>query len=113
MGMMGIMVNGMTGEGMCLTLEERMRTAEKWMEASRKYDMKMLLNIGGMDLIDVYTMAEHAERMKVDAVMLMPDLFFKPRTEDDLMMYMKDVMMRMPTRPTYFYHIPMMTGVYS
>lgn len=113
MGMHGVMCHGMTGEGMCMTLDERMKSCEKWMEVTRKYDMKMLLNIGGMDLPDMYMMAEHAERLKVDAVMLMPDLFYKPMCEEDLMMYMKDMMMRMPTRPMYYYHIPMMTGVHS
>lgn len=112
MGMQAIMVNGFTGEGNCLTLEERMRTAEKWMESTRKYDMKMLLNIGGMGLPDTYQLAEHAEKIKVDAVMLLPDLFYRPMAEEDLMMYMKDIMMRMPTRPTFYYHIPMMTGIY-
>lgn len=96
-----------------MNLEERMRSAEKWMEASRKYDMKMILNIGGMDLPDVYEMAEHAEKIKIDAVMLLPDLFYRPMMEEDLMMYMKDIMMRMPSRPVYYYHIPMMTGIYS
>lgn len=113
MGMHGVMVHGMTGEGMCMTMEERMRMTEKWHECTRKYGMTMLLNIGGMDLPSVYMMAEHAEKLKVDAVMMMPDMFYKPMTEEDLMMYMKDVMMHMPTRPCMYYHIPMMTGVHS
>jgi len=111
MGMHGVMVHGMTGEGTVMTMEERMRMTEKWHEATRKYDMKMLVNIGGMDLPSVYMMAEHAEKLKVDAVMMMPDMFYKPMTEEDLMMYMKDVMMHMPTRPVMYYHIPMMTHV--
>lgn len=111
MGMHGVMINGMTGEGTVMTLDERMRLTEKWHEITRKYDMKMLVNIGGMDLSSVYMLAEHAERLKADAVMLMPDLFYKPMTEEDLLMYMKDIMMHMPTRPVLYYHIPMMTGI--
>jgi len=111
MGMHGVMVHGMTGEVTTLKLEERMKLTEKWMEVTRKYDMKMLLNIGGTDLTDIYTMAEHAEKLKIDAVMVMPDLFYRPYAEEDLVMYIKDICMRMPTRPVFYYHIPMMTGV--
>lgn len=111
-GMHGVMVNGMTGEGMTLTMDERKRITEKWFEVTRKYDMKMLLNIGGLDLAEIYELAEHAEKIKVDAVMLLPDLFYKPRTEEDLVMFMKDITLRMPTRPVFYYHIPMMTDVY-
>lgn len=111
MGMHGVMVNGMTGECTTLTMMERKKLTEKWLEVTRKYDMKMLLNIGGSDLTDMYEMAEHAEKLRVDAVMVMPDLFFKPCVVEDLVMYIKDICMRMPTRPLFYYHIPMMTGV--
>lgn len=103
----------MTGEGMCMTMEERMRMTEKWHECCRRHGMKMMVNIGGMDLPSVYMMAEHAEKLQVDCVMMMPDMFYKPMTEEDLMMYMKDVMCHCPTRPMMYYHIPMMTGVRS
>lgn len=112
MGMQGVMVNGMTGEGMTLTMDERKQLTEKWMEVTRKYDLKMIVNIGGMDLPEIYELAEHAEKIKVDAVMVMPDFFYRPRTEEDLLTYIKDIYTRMPTRPLFYYHIPMMTEVY-
>lgn len=112
MGFAGVMVLGSTGEGMTLTVDERMKLTEKWFEVTRKYDLKMLLNIGGLDLPEVYLLAEHAEKLKVDAVMVMPDLFYKPKTEEDLVYYIKDIVLRMPTRPVFYYHIPLMTEVY-
>lgn len=111
MGMQGVMIHGMTGEGMSMTLDERMQLTEKWHQITRKLGMTMLVNIGGMDLPSVYMMAEQAERLQVDAVMLTSDLFYRPIIEEDLMMYMKDVMMRMPTRPVLYYHIPMITRI--
>lgn len=111
-GMHGVMVHGMTGEGMTLTVEERKRLTEEWFKVTRKYDLKMLLNIGGMTLPDIYELAEHAEKLMVDAVMVMPDLFFKPMIEEDLVKYIKDIVMYMPTRPLMYYHIPMMTDVH-
>lgn len=111
MGMQGVMIHGMTGEGMSMTLDERMQLTEKWHQITRKLGMTMLVNIGGMDLPSVYMMAEQAERLQVDAVMLTSDLFYRPIIEEDLIMYMKDVMMRMPTRPVLYYHIPMITRI--
>lgn len=110
-GMDAVMVHGMTGEVTTLTTDERMKLTEKWMEVGRKYDMKVFLNIGGTDLPEVYTLAEHAEKLKVDAVMVLPDLFYKPKTEEDLTLYLKDIAKRMPTRPMFYYHIPLMTDV--
>lgn len=112
MGMHGVMVLGLTGEGMTLTLEERKKLTEKWFEVTRKYDLKMLVNIGGFALPEVYEFAEFVEKLKVDGVLLLPDLFYKPKTAEDLMLYLKDIMVKMPTRPTFYYHIPMMTDVY-
>lgn len=113
MGMNGVMVNGMTGEGMTLTVDERKQLTEKWLEATRKYDMKMIVNIGGTNLPSVYELAEHAEKVKVDAIMVLPDLYYSPKNEGDLVAYIKDVVAYAPTRPLFYYHIPMMTNVYS
>jgi len=111
-GMHGVMVLGYTGEGMVLTVEERKRVAEEWFKVTRKYDLKMLLNIGGMTLPEVYELAEHAEKLMVDAVMVLPDLFYKPYYVEDLVKYIKDIHMYMPTRPLMYYHIPFMTDVH-
>lgn len=110
--MHGVMIHGVTGEGMCMTVHERMQMTEKWHECTRKYGMTMLVNIGGMDLPSVYMLAEHAEKLKVDCVMIMPDMCYKPMTEEDILMYMKDIMKRCPSIPMMYYHIPMVTDVH-
>jgi len=111
-GMHGVMVNGITGEGMTLTVDERKRLAEEWFKVTRKYDLKMLLNIGGMPLPHIYELAEHAEKLMVDAVMIMPDTFYHPYSIEDMVMYMKDIATRMPTRPIMYYHMPSMTHIH-
>lgn len=111
-GMHGVMVNGFTGEGMVLTVEERKRVAEEWYKVTRKYEMKMLLNIGGMALPEIYELAQHAEKLQVDAVMVLPDNYYKPYVVDDLVKYIKDIHAYMPSRPLLYYHIPFLTNVY-
>lgn len=112
-GVHGVMVNGYTGEGLTLTVDERKKLAEEWFKVTRKYDLKMLLNIGGMSVPYVYELAEHAEKLMVDAVMIMPDMYYKPMMIEDLVKYMKDIMMYMPTRPMFYYHIPLYTEFHS
>ncbi|XP_055298499.1 N-acetylneuraminate lyase B-like [Sitodiplosis mosellana] len=107
----GVFVNGVTGEGTCLRIDERKRLAEEWFKVCRKYSLTMTLCIGGCDIVDVYYLCEHAEKLGVDSIVLMPDLFYKPKIEEDLVEYFKNVCKYCPTRPVYYYHIPEYTYV--
>lgn len=53
-GVQGIFVNGWTGEGMTLTFDERIKTAEVWFKVAQKYGMKMFLFLGGLPLPEMY-----------------------------------------------------------
>lgn len=110
-GVHGVLINGTSGEGTCLRLDERKRLAEEWLKASRKHGLVYMLQIGGASIYDVYDMAEHAEKIGVDCVLCLPELFFKPKIEEDLVDYIKGIAKYCPTRPFYYYHIPRMSGV--
>lgn len=109
--MHGVMVNGMSGEGMTLRVEERKRLAEEWFKVAKKHSLKMLLNIGGTNVADVYDMAEHAEELGVEGILVLPDLFYRPTVEEDMVMYMRDVAAYAPNTPLLYYHIPTMTNI--
>lgn len=96
-----------------MRLGERIKLAEKWRESTLKYDLKMIVNIGGQNLTDILQLAEHAERIKVDAVMLYPDLSNKPQTEEDMVTFMKTVTSHMPNLPVFYYHNPTWTKISS
>lgn len=110
-GIHGILVNGAAGEGTTLRVDERKRLAEEWLKVCRKNGIVMMLAIGGVGIADVYDLLEHAERIGVDAVVILPDLFYKPNVEEDLVDYIKDVTKHSPSRPIYYYHIPELTSV--
>lgn len=110
-GVDGALVNGTSGEGSCLRLDERKRLAEVWLKACKKYGVTLMLQIGGCDVLSVHELAQHAEKIGVDCVLCLPDLFFKPKIEEDLVTYIKNVAHYCPTRPLYYYHIPRMSGV--
>lgn len=111
-GIQCVLVNGVTGEGTCLRIDERKRLAEEWLKVCRKYGIKMVLCIGGCGIADVYDLCEHAEKIGVDCITLLPDLFYKPKIEGDLVEYFKYVCKHCPTRPVYYFHIPEYTKVH-
>lgn len=110
-GIEGVLVNGTSGEGSCLSIDERKCLAEEWLKACRKYGAVMMLQIGGCYMEGVFELAEHAEKIGVDCVLCLPELFFKAKIEEDLIDYIKNVSSHCPTRPFYYYHIPRMSGV--
>lgn len=70
---------------MTLTIDERKRVAEEWVKVGTKYSFKVFLVLGGTTLAELYNLAEHAEKIKVDAVLVYPDNYYrKYMTEDDL-----------------------------
>lgn len=111
-GMHGVIINGYTGEGMTLRLDERKRLADEWFRATRKHQLKMLLNIGGAAIADVHELAEHAEELGVDGLSVLPDLFFRPTVEEDLLHYVRDVAEYAPSIPIFYYHVPVFTTVH-
>lgn len=110
-GIKGVLVNGTTGEGVCQRIDERKRNFEEWSSSCSKYDLKCMVQIGGSAISSVYNLAEHAEEKKADAVLCLPDLFFKPTCEEDLVDYLKTVAEHCPNRPFFYYHIPSFTKV--
>lgn len=110
-GIKGVLVNGTTGEGTCLSVVERKCVTEEWVKVCRKFEMVCMVQIGGTCIADVYELAEHAEKFGVCAVLCLPDLFFRPTCEEDLVDYIKNISYCCPTRPMYYYHYPAFTGV--
>lgn len=55
--------------------------------------------------------AEHAEKLKADGMMTLPELYYKPRTAEQLVGYLQSVSEAAPNLPLIYYHFPMMTGV--
>lgn len=110
-GVTAILVNSAIGEGTCLRVDERKRMAEEWLKVCRKHELMCMVQIGGCCVADVYDLAEHAEHIKVDACICLPDLMYRPRCEEDLVQYLKDVGQYCPTRPLLYCHIPILTKV--
>ncbi|KAJ6638880.1 N-acetylneuraminate lyase A [Pseudolycoriella hygida] len=110
-GVDGVLVNGTSGEGMSLSVEERKQTAERWQKVANELKITTMIQIGGAPYADVIELAIHAESIKVDSILCLPELYFKPKTEEELVKYLKDISEFCPTTPLLYYHIPWMSGV--
>lgn len=52
---------------------------------------------------------KHAEKVGADALLCLPDLFFKPKSEDELIEYLELVGHSAPNTSLFYYHIPSFT----
>jgi N-acetylneuraminate lyase len=104
-----LLVNGTTGEGTSMNLDERKKVTEKWWKSCEHYDMLMMVQITGCSFSDAIALAKHAESLRVHGVLCLPELYFKPKTADHLVKYLKNIAVYCPNTPIYYYHIPMFT----
>lgn len=107
----GILVNGTSGEGMSLNVIERKKVTQKFFDACKHFDVVMMVQISGCPFADVIELARHAEEIGVHGVLCLPELYFKPKTVEHLVKYLKDIASQCPITPLYYYHIPMFTDV--
>lgn len=108
-----VLVNGTSGEGMLMNVVERKQVTEGWKKACDANDIVLMVQIGGAPYPDVVELAIHAEKLGVDAVLCLPELYFKPKTPEKLTEYLKNVAINCPNTPFFYYHIPMFSDVNS
>lgn len=109
-GVSGIYINGTTGEGVALSVEERCHAAEAYVRAAES-KLATVIQVGHECLTEAVALARHAGGLPVDAISATPPCYFKPATLDDLLDYLEPVAAAAPEKPFYYYHIPAMTGV--
>lgn len=109
-GVAGVFINGTTGEGLLLTLEERKRLAEAWIQ-HQKPDFHVIIHVGATSIEDSLELTRHADGMGAYAVSTMAPLFLKPANVSALIDYCAAIAQEVPNLPFYYYHIPQITNV--
>lgn len=108
----GAFICGSTGEGVSLTMEEKMRVAEAWARCNQaKKELTVMQLVGGTCIADCITLAKHASSVGVDAISFVAPYYFKPANVDMLAACCAEIAAAVPELPFYFYHIPVLTGV--
>lgn len=106
----GAFICGTTGEGVSLTIEERLQVAQRWMEAG-KGKLRIVVQVGGTNLSDAKMLAAHAQRIGAAGISCLPPFYYKARDLETLIDYCGEVAQSAPALPFYYYHIPAMTNV--
>jgi N-acetylneuraminate lyase len=111
-GVKGAFICGSTGEGVSLTMEEKMAVAEAWVAANRAQTNFIIMQLlGGTCLADCKKLAEHSAAIGLDAVSFIAPFYFKPASVEMLAACCAEVAAAAPQLPFYYYHIPVLTGV--
>lgn len=109
-GMRGVLLNGSSGEGLLLTVEERKAVVEAWMAAAPA-GFRVLVHCCHTSTRTAAELAAHVEAVGASGIASMATPFPKAGSAADLVRYCKEVAAAAPSLPFYYYHIPALSGV--
>jgi len=113
MGCDGIALFGTTGEGVALSIDDRMNALDAVI-AGGIDPSRIIVSIGALPIPDVTRLSQHATDAGVDGVLLMPPCAFREGiTEDGTFTYFRTIVDRVerPALRLYLYHFPGISGV--
>lgn len=110
-GLVGVFINGSSGEGYMLTETERMMIAEQWMKVSPK-EFKVIVHVGSTCVKQSNKLAAHAQEIGAYGIGAMASPFPKANRVEELVKYCEEIACGAPGLPFYFYHIPALSGVF-
>jgi len=109
-GVAGVFVNGTTGEGVSLTLDERLRLAKSWI-AEKSDAFKVIIHLGYADQETSIKIARHAVENGADAVGEIGPCSNQPDTIEELINRIAPTAEAASKLPYYYYHIPSINKV--
>lgn len=110
-GVSGIFVNGSSGEGMLLTVEERKALLEKWLSVA-KDKLQIIVHVGSSSVNISKDLARHAESAGADAIASMAPNFFPSSDINIIAQFCREVAAAAKNTPFYYYHLPLATGTH-
>ena len=110
-GLIGVFINGSSGEGYMLTTEERMLLAEKWVSVVPK-GFKVIVHVGSCCLRESMRLAKHAQQIGAWGIGSMALPFPHIGRIEELVKYCEEIAAAAPNLPFYYYHIPAFNGAY-
>ncbi len=109
-GVTGVFVNGTTGEGFSLAVEERKAIAESWMKAAPG-NFKVIVHVSHTCAVSAWDMARHAAQIGAWGIGEMGSIFYSPNSVEELADCAAQTAAQAPELAYYYYHIPSMSGV--
>jgi N-acetylneuraminate lyase len=109
-GVLGAFVCGTTGEGLSLTVQERMDVVRRWVDVAGG-SLRVIVHVGHTALRDAQALASHAAEVGAWGVGTTPSLFYPAGGVDGVADFLARIAPAAPDLPLYYYHIPLLTGV--
>lgn len=109
-GINGAFICGTTGEGLSLTVEERMKIAEKWVSVVDG-KLNIIVHVGHTCLYDSIELAAHAKKIGAYAIASVGPCYFKPNNVETLISFCCQIAKSAIDLPFYYYHIPSFSGI--
>ena len=107
-GIRGLYVCGSTGEGPSLTVGERERVAQAFVESVRGR-VPVVIQVGHNSLEDARQLAAHAAAIGADAISAVTPSYFLPESASTLVDCLARITEAAPETPFYYYHIPQLS----
>ncbi len=105
-GVKGVFICGSTGEGVSMTLDEKLKVMAAWANTP----LFRVMLVGGTSLEECKFLARKSAAMGFDAFALIPPFYFKPANVSVLADCCAEVAAAAPDLPFYYYHIPVLAG---
>lgn len=106
----GLYICGSTGEGVNMSVQERMLVSEKFVQEVNGR-IPCVIQIGSNALPDCLELARHARRVGADAISANAPSYFRIGDTDTLVQWLCQMAEAASELPFYYYHIPRFTGI--
>ena len=107
----GAFIAGSTGEGVSLTMDEKMALTGAWAAAAADDPgFHVILLVGGTCLKDCMQLARYAAEAGIYGIAFTAPSYFKPANAAILAELCRKIAGAVPDTPFYYYHIPVLTG---
>lgn len=103
-GVKGLFVGGTTGEGVLLSVAERLELHEQTVRAAGGR-VPVLLHVGANNTDEAITLAKHAAALQADAIVAMTPYFY-PLQDEAMVTFFGQVAAAAPDTPFFVYDIP-------
>jgi len=107
-GVHGIFALGTTGEGLLLTLEERKKALESFVEATNKR-VTLIAHCGALRVEEVSELLVHAKAVGADGAAIVSPFYYKYRPQE-IVEFFLEASKKVDGLPIYLYNIPGLTG---
>lgn len=108
-GVTGVLIAGSTGEGPSLTMDERRRLTDQWVEVGR--GLRVIIHVGSACVRDAAALAKHAAAAGAGAICAAPPSWFPIDDQDVLVDTCAEIAQGASGLPFFYYHIPALSGV--